>query len=230
MKKLVLAGVLGCCCMVSADCDVSGKEAYAGLNVGAGLNYVHSKADVDVTICDGASATRLVSEKLSKGRVGGYVELGYGNFISDWYIGGNVVVDINKKNKQSCEADGLFADVEHDGVVPSVALKIGRYFETVDAVAFAEFGLFKNFCRCGASAAVIDTNISKVSNKRFLPVVGLGFEKIVDRNIAVKASLNYRIASSKSGYVGGDSAHNDDYFGCVQNKGYVVRVGCVYHF
>ena len=230
MKKLVLAGVLGCFGMVSADCDVSGKVAYAGLNVGAGLNYVHSKADVDVMVCDGGSATRLVSEKLSKGRVGGYVELGYGSFISDWYIGGNVVVDINKKNKQTCEYRGLVADVEHCGVVPSVSLKIGRYFDAFDGVAFAEFGLFKNFCRAGAFMAGIDTNISKVSNKGFSPVVGLGVEKIVAENIAMKISLNYRIASSKSGYVGGDSGSGDDYFASMQNKGYVVRVGCVYHF
>ena len=230
MKKLILAGVLGCFGIVSADSDVSGKEAYAGLNVGAGLTYVHSKADVDVTVCDGASATRLVSEKLSKGRVGGYVELGYGNFISDWYVGGNVVVDINKKNKQTCEHQGLVADVEHCGVVPSISLKIGRYFYAFDGVAFAECGLFKNFCRVGASMPGIDTNISKVSNKGFSHVFGLGVEKIIAENIAMKISLNCRIGSSKSGYVGGDSVTGDDYFASMQNKGYVVRVGCVCHF
>ena len=236
MKKVVLAGVLGCFGMVSADSDVSGKEAFAGFNVGAGLNYVHSKADVDCTFVDPTGSSPSVSggSKCSKGRFGGYFALGYGNFVSasNWYVGGTIVVDVDKKNRHEYSIADVSSNVssKNSGVVPSMCFKLGRYVDSVDSLLFIEFGLCRNSCNVAqSSSAIVAVNSLELSNRRFTPVVGLGMEKMICDNLSFYASWNYRVPSFKSSVIANYAAPAY----CVasaNNKSHVVRVGCVYHF
>ena len=233
MKRLILAGVLGCFGIVSADSDVSGKEAFAGFNVGAGLIYVHSKADVDLGAYSGVRfALPDSSRKISKNNCGGYVEVRYGNFVSlsDWYVGANVVVDFNKKSKKESVIANATSkiSVEQLGIIPSVSVMFGRYICAVDALVFAEFGAFKSFCKVCENAITAVDSRKTFSNNRISPVVGLGVEKMVNSALGVRASWSYRLPSSKCQYVG--SVGNGSVWCDVKSSAHVVRVGCVYHF
>ena len=232
MKKLILSGVLGCFSIVSANSDVSGKEAFAGFNVGAGLNYVHSKADVRCDVFDPLLGSSEGS-KLKSSSVGGYLSACYGDFVaaSNWYVGLEFVADINKNFKKEVEIIDTTLTAKQSRFVPSVLLKVGRYISSVDALLFIGFGVCKNNYRIDINEIDVDVNNTRLSNKRIVPVVELGAEKLVADRFAVKASLSYRMPSSKYQYLGNSFAAGNAAVMCdAKNQGYVVRVGCVYHF
>jgi hypothetical protein len=196
------------------------------------LNYVHSKTDVRLA---GRRAGAFVfdeCEKIAKSSVGGYVEVGYGKFAdaSDWYFGINAVADIDKKGKKDCEIAELNCRVEQSGIIPSVSFRLGRYFDAIDALVFAEFGGCKNYCKVNVVDDLVDSCKCIHTNKSISPVVGIGVEKMFDDRVSIHMSLSYRVPSAKCSVVGGSQGGNYSVTSDTKTKGYVVREGCVYHF
>ena len=232
--------------------NTAGKDTYAGAYVGAGLNHQYTIGeallDDDLDASNGlgddkvdAHAFSLVNSKV--GTLGGTITAGYGIFDDNYYIGADLCVDITG-NKDHSQKDDLYlgSKIKTAGVIPTIALRFGRYFSSIDCLAYARFG-FTNLRNEFQANERFKTSFRCQS---ISPIVGLGFEKLVLDKCSVRFECDYRFPANKKKHdlsmydengnkiMGLDDSGNlvDNYRGQIENRarGYAVRLMCVYHF
>lgn len=236
--------------------------AYSGWYVSAGASYQYTEGNIilddniDSLMALGPGVTisshGIDLAKTRIGKLGGSLAAGYGSFIyNNYYLGGEISLDITGSKSTTSGNVRIFATngvencvygattVKTRGLVPTVALRFGRYISNIDSLLYARLGL-----------AFLNNKFDNESmpnqgfgSQRVTPIIGLGIEKKVFDTCSVKLEGDYRfsISKKKSGFwkFDDDGGGNLDttniipnYDASIRNKvsGYVVRVVCVYHF
>ena len=231
------------------------REAYAGAYIGAGLSYQYTNNRVGVSDnyadVPGAMAywTNGKNEEAvskarsyyfsadnwelngkSKGKIGGSINVGYGQFVkSCFYLGADFVLDITSNSKSSQKAKRAYKDttVWNNEVVPTMALRVGGYVPDVDVLICARLGI-----------ALVDAKVkneylkNEIKVRKIAPVVGLSIEKKVWRNCSVKVEGDYRFSTEKEQRIDGGviTGIQGIAFEKAKTRSYSVRLVGVYHF
>ena len=215
-------------------------DTYSGPYIGGGLNHQYTIGDA--LLDDNLDASNmftddmvdahglgLVSSKV--GTIGATITTGYGIFDSNYYIGADLCVDItgNKNHNQTHYSE---SKIRTDGVIPTIALRFGRFFSSIDCLMYTRFGFtflrneFQNY-------KTFKTNFRCQS---ISPIVGLGLEKMVLDRCSLRFEGDYRFPADKKKHdIAGWNDNGDlidGYKGSIENRtrGYAVRFMCVYHF
>lgn len=247
------------------------KEVYTGSYVGAGLSYLHRSNSAKISDDVGEkfiaqnegefnerekvfirqqafSADNLNLNDRSYSKIGGSVNIGYGQFINgDLYLGIDFTLDISGNNK-SVNTDrrgreeieingnevvqvGTYKDtiIRNKEIIPTLAIRAGVYVPYINTLICT---------RLGASFINMEVENSTLKNKvkinRIAPIIGLSFEKSLYRNWSMKLEGDYVFSVKKKFgdtrsdtlIVGVPVYHSET----VKTHGYVVRLMCVYHF
>ena len=213
---------------------------YAGWFAGIGLNHQYTIGDALLddntrsgTPFSDAHSLSLVRSKV--GTIGATLTAGYGLVEGNYYIGGDISIDVTGNKSHSQYENDLYKDstIKTTGLVPTISMRFGRFFSSIDCLAYLRVGI--TFLHND-----IDSNAFKLkgfSCQTVSPIVGIGLEKMVFDNYSLKIEGDYRFPADKKKHdlmaYGNDGlpAFNN-YKGSIENRtrGYAVRVMCIYHF
>jgi hypothetical protein len=185
-----------------------GKDSLEGLYFGVGVGWDRRKtkvgdATLETFVGANAEAEPLGGFELINPRVGAFVALGYGAFVVDEYY---AAVETSVEFKKSGRAGRKYFDGEtvnepilelkSGGVIPSVQVKLGRWFDDAGGIAYLALG----FSRCATELKNINQNWKGESCRRKMltPTVGVGFEKAVGLGLSLNAEGVYRFRCVKT--------------------------------
>lgn len=228
------------------------KEAYSGAYIGAGLSYQHNNNHVNVSdnyadamaMCalellgnidqarkDNPNADNLRLNGKSKKKIGGSVNVGYGQFINSYlYIGADFTLDIAGNGKSTEKTIKAYKDttVKNNRVIPTVAVRMGGYIPGADTLVCVRFGAALVEAKASNEYLENELKIRKVT-----PVVGLSLEKSVGHGFFVKLEGDYRFPVEKEKSVDGGLYGKVVQFRAFEKakfRSYGVRLMGVYRF
>jgi len=166
----------------------------------------------------------------NKGKVGGSVSLGYGQFVkSHFYLGADFVLDITGNGESAEKAERVYKNtvVRNNGVVPTVALRVGGYIPGVDALVCARLGMA--FVNTKAKNEFLD---NELKIRKATPVVGLSAEKKIWQNFFVRVEGDYRFSAEKLKWIdrGLNMGIQNWAYEKTKTRSYCVRLMGVYRF
>lgn len=172
-----------------------------GLYVGAGLQYSRTTSKIKAT--DGSSLFGnpiVINQDISNKKIGklsGAFVLGYGKSLNNFYFGGEMLLDIG--NHAAYHADytssgfttSYYSKV--NGIVPSIAARIGWLFPSIGGLAYAKLGLAYVRSEFQERSALVDQSIRKM--KKAVPLIGIGFEKGISKRAGLRGEFRYRFSN-----------------------------------
>jgi hypothetical protein len=209
------------------------------VSVGAGYSSQESKAEADgfKEVAGGVATLSVFNDSIKRAnsKLNGHAGLGYGKFINNIFCGIEAGVDISKN--RDCDGKLIVASVagyppigvkfKNSGVIPSARLRVGHWFDSLGGMVYASLG---------ASRVGVDFTGDGYWNNggvglKIVPLIGLGFEKVVYDKVSIKLEGDYRFKSKKSGTLFETKPDNiDDSFAYkVKTNGYAVRFAVNYH-
>ena len=255
MKKYILGTII--IFASSGSCSdggtlSEGKDRYAGLYAGVGVSYqqdlvegllsdnlakVAATGGIPIRDNRGRSIVRK-----NKGRVGGSISFGYGTFGSDYYFGVDVNLDVAGKGSHSNTINETRGDIgdmhfgtakaESCGIVPTVAVMLGRYVPCVDSLVYVRCGISRSSSEIALVDYFSDDNAvsKKFKSNRITPVFGLGFRKDIGNGFSVKVEGDCRLPSRKTLFDEPDADLPSVYWIETKARSYSLRVVGVYNF
>ncbi len=199
---------------------------YFGLGVAAIDQGVKTERSVDSTT--DSTKTNQVDNSM---RLAGTVAAGFGKRVKEKaYLGLEAGLDA----AQSTEYFGTNSAnrVKVNGLIPSVALKLGYVHPATKGMVFLKAGAAYSKAQYTTIPGFIgNIDVAKIKNAKWSPIIALGGEKLCGKNFRTRLEAEYRFRTNKSVSVNHKQGENNIYDTTTKliNKGAItLRAMAVY--
>lgn len=201
---------------------------YDGFYFGLGVAAVDQGVNVERKNTTGTTKNSDHSTRLA-----GTLAAGYGKAIQEKaYLGLEAGLDA----AQSTEYFGINSDnrVKVNGLIPSVALKLGYVHPATKGMVFLKAGAAYSKAQHNSLYYIGEDKVeTHIKNAKWSPIIALGGEKLCGKNFRTRLEAEYRFRTNKSVSVNHKQGENNIYDTTTKliNKGAItLRAMAIYTF